>query len=310
MEREPSEEEPPAKRAKAEDEAPAAEDAPATEEAPAVEEGAAAETGATADAPAEEPAAEEAAVAPAADTPAAGQAGDAISDEELVELLKQRVEAKRMRDFATSDTIRTTLEGRGVHITDAKGQTQVGRWVALDGREGNTQGPDYFQKAPPAFGQAAALLVPQLAHLAALLRTASGLCGASHIPHSCAKAAHASPFDAQVPQPDTRNSLQAPPPPGYGGPGYGGAPPPPAPPVAGAGMISNDELVEMLGERAQAKVTRDYAKSDEIRTKLEAMGVKQLKVFLQSHLRVSAAGCLEKSELLLRAKAGRARALR
>ena len=42
---------------------------------------------------------------------------------------------------------------------------------------------------------------------------------------------------------------------------------------------------------------------------LEAMGVKQLKVFLQSHLRVSAAGCLEKSELLLRAKAGRARAL-
>ena len=39
-------------------------------------------------------------------------------------------------------------------------------------------------------------------------------------------------------------------------------------------MISNEELVEMLRERAQAKVTRDYAKSDEIRTKLEALGVK------------------------------------
>ena len=168
MEREPSEDEPSAKRAKAEDEAPAAEDAPATEEAPAVEE-----TGSTADAAAEEPAAEEAAIAPpAADTPATGQAGDAISNEELVELLKQRVEAKRMRDFVTSDTIRTTLEARGVHITDAKGQTQVGRWVALDGREGNTQGPDYFQQAPPAFGRGAALLVPQLAYPATLLRTA------------------------------------------------------------------------------------------------------------------------------------------
>ena len=76
-----------------------------------------------------------------------------LSNEELVELLKQRVEAKRMRDFATSDSIRTTLEGRGIHITDAKGQTQLGRWVALDGREGNTQGPDFFQKAPPACGQ-------------------------------------------------------------------------------------------------------------------------------------------------------------
>ena len=164
MEREPSEDEPSAKRAKAEDEAPAAEDAPVTEEAPAVEEGAAVEeSGATADAAAEEPAAEEAAsVAPAADTPAA--ADDAISNDEIVELLKQRVEAKRMRDFVTSDTIRTTLEGRGVHITDAKGQTQVGRWVALDGREGNTQGPDYFQQAPPAFGQGAALVVPQLAY--------------------------------------------------------------------------------------------------------------------------------------------------
>ena len=160
MEREPSEDEPSAKRAKAEDEAPAAEDAPATEEAPAVEE-----IGSTADAAAEEPAAEEAAIAPpAADTPAAEQAGDAISNEELVDLLKQRVEAKRMRDFVTSDTIRTTLEARGVHITDAKGQTQVGRWVALDGREGNTQGPDYFQQAPPAFGQGAALVVPQLAY--------------------------------------------------------------------------------------------------------------------------------------------------
>ena len=146
-EHEPSEDEPAAKRARAEDAAPAAEGG-ATEEAPAVEE-----AGATADAAAEEPAAEEAAAAPAADAPAAGQAGDAISNEELVELLKQRVEAKRMRDFATSDSIRTTLEGRGIHITDAKGQTQLGRWVALDGREGNTQGPDFFQKAPPACGQ-------------------------------------------------------------------------------------------------------------------------------------------------------------
>ena len=155
-EHEPSEDEPAAKRARAEDAAPAAEGG-ATEEATAVEE-----TGATADAAAEEPAAEEAAAAPAgeeaaaapaADAPAAGQAGDAISNEELVELLKQRVEAKRMRDFATSDNIRTTLEGRGIHITDAKGQTQLGRWVALDGREGNTQGPDFFQKAPPACGQ-------------------------------------------------------------------------------------------------------------------------------------------------------------
>ena len=153
-EHEPSEDEPAAKRARAEDAAPAA--APATEEAPAVEE-----AGATTDAAAEEPAteeaaapaAEEAAAAPAADAPAAGQAGDAISNEELVELLKQRVEAKRMRDFATSDSIRTTLEGRGIHITDAKGQTQLGRWVALDGREGNTQGPDFFQKASPACGQ-------------------------------------------------------------------------------------------------------------------------------------------------------------
>ena len=83
-----------------------------------------------------------------------------------------------------------------------------------------------------------------------------------------------------MPQPDSRgNALQAPPPP-YGGPGYGappppyggGAPPPPpAPPVAGEGMISNEELVEMLRERAQAKVTRDYARSDEIRTKLEPL---------------------------------------
>ena len=155
-EHEPSEDEPAAKRARAEDAAPAAEGG-ATEEAPAVEE-----AGATADAAAEEPAAEEAAAAPAgeeaaaapaADAPAAGQAGDAISNEELIELLKQRVEAKRMRDFATSDSIRTTLEGRGIHITDAKGQTQLGRWVALDGREGNTQGPDFFQKAPPARGQ-------------------------------------------------------------------------------------------------------------------------------------------------------------
>ena len=76
-----------------------------------------------------------------------------------------------------------------------------------------------------------------------------------------------------MPQPDSRgNALQAPPPP-YGGPGYGAPPPPygggappygggappspPAPPVAGEGMISNEELVEMLRERAQAKVTRD-----------------------------------------------------
>ena len=177
---EPPEEEPPAKRAKAdaEDAAPAAEDAPATEEAPAKEEGAAVEEtpagaeeaapleeGASADAvaPAEEPAAEVAPVALAAETPAAEQ-GDGISNEELVDLLAKRTEAKRMRDFATSDNIRTSLEARGVHITDAKGQTQLGRWVALDGREGNTQGPDYFQQAPPAFGQGAALVVPQLAY--------------------------------------------------------------------------------------------------------------------------------------------------
>ena len=158
---EPSEE-PPAKRARAEDEAPAAEDAPATEEAPAGEEGTAveetptdaeeapAEEGATADSapPAEEPVAEEAPAAPVTDTPAAGQVGEAISNDELVELLKQRTEAKRMRDFVTSDTIRTSLEARGVHITDAKGTTQLGRWVATDGREGNTQGPDYFQQVP------------------------------------------------------------------------------------------------------------------------------------------------------------------
>ena len=42
---------------------------------------------------------------------------------------------------------------------------------------------------------------------------------------------------------------------------------------------------------------------------LEAMTVKQLKAFLAGHLRVSSAGCLEKSELVKLAKVGRARAL-
>ena len=39
------------------------------------------------------------------------------------------------------------------------------------------------------------------------------------------------------------------------------------------------------------------------------MSVKQLKGFLQNHLRVSTAGLLEKAELLKLAKAGRARAM-
>ena len=42
---------------------------------------------------------------------------------------------------------------------------------------------------------------------------------------------------------------------------------------------------------------------------LEAMTVKELKRFLESHIRVSTAGCLEKTELLALAKAGRTRAL-
>jgi len=91
-------------------------------------------------------------VPPAAAPEAAGPpAGDgSISNEELKNLLTQRAAARAAKDYASADSIRSALEARGVHITDASRS-----WTAADGRSGSTTGPNFFntpQQQYPAFG--------------------------------------------------------------------------------------------------------------------------------------------------------------
>ena len=69
----------------------------------------------------------------AAAAPAAPEPAD-LSDEELVNLLKARAEAKSRRDFPTSDEIRVKLEGYGIKINDARQAGQMGTWSSADGR--------------------------------------------------------------------------------------------------------------------------------------------------------------------------------
>jgi hypothetical protein len=72
----------------------------------------------------------------AASVPIAGEAGvqQALTDELLAQLLRERAEAKTRRDFVASDQIRLRLEALGVKIMDARSPGMVGTWQALDGR--------------------------------------------------------------------------------------------------------------------------------------------------------------------------------
>lgn len=94
----------------------------------------------------------EVAPTPAAVPPPPGPTGPGVvTNEELEQLLKNRSDARSSKDYGKSDTIRTQLEARGVHITDA-----TRSWTASDGRSGSTSGPNYFNPvaaAPQGYGQ-------------------------------------------------------------------------------------------------------------------------------------------------------------
>ena len=73
---------------------------------------------------------------PGADATTGGSAAApaALKDDELVDLLKKRLDAKTRRDYASSDAIRLQLEQFGIKINDARAQGLVGTWTASDGR--------------------------------------------------------------------------------------------------------------------------------------------------------------------------------
>ena len=72
--------------------------------------------------------------APALPAPSADVTTVGVSDEELTQLLQARADAKQRRDFAAADSIRGTLEQRGIKINDARLPGMVGTWTAADGR--------------------------------------------------------------------------------------------------------------------------------------------------------------------------------
>mmetsp|Transcript_378 Transcript_378/g.818 ORF Transcript_378/g.818 Transcript_378/m.818 type:complete len:472 (-) Transcript_378:192-1607(-) len=76
---------------------------------------------------------------------AAASSGD---DAQMLELLKQRYEARLQRDFATSDRVRDLLAAIGV-TTDDRAKV----WRHRDGRSGRLEGPDFL--SPPAYAAAA-----------------------------------------------------------------------------------------------------------------------------------------------------------
>ena len=59
---------------------------------------------------------------------------ESITDEELVQLLRSRAEAKSRRDFAGADAIRSELEAKGIKIVDARASGMVGTWTDRNGR--------------------------------------------------------------------------------------------------------------------------------------------------------------------------------
>ena len=70
------------------------------------------------------------------------------SQDELTKMLEERQEARRNKDFATSDRIRLELRARGVTVSD-----QTNTWTSVDGSRGTLQPPTYVAAAGGYHGQ-------------------------------------------------------------------------------------------------------------------------------------------------------------
>lgn len=78
---------------------------------------------------------------PAATLPPAAPRND---DARLIDLLRRRHEARQVRDYPTSDALRSELAALGVY-TDDRAKT----WRSRDGRTGSLEGPDYLAPIQP-----------------------------------------------------------------------------------------------------------------------------------------------------------------
>jgi len=87
---------------------------------------------------------------------AAAAAASGPSDAELLALLQLRHQARKARDFATSDLLREQLHHLGVYPDDKQ---RV--WRASDGRVGSLDGPDYLGPPPGHAGASAVGAAPQ-----------------------------------------------------------------------------------------------------------------------------------------------------
>jgi len=236
----------------------------------------------------------------AAAAPAAPEPAD-LSDEELVNLLKARAEAKSRRDFPTSDEIRVKLEGYGIKINDARQAGQMGTWSSADGRRGNTMGPDYFldpSAAQTGSSQTSALppgatisnedLAEKLRSRAEAKMSRDFAASDSirdellnthgiRITDSSRTWVAIDGRSGNTTGPDFFTAPSSsygaspgayPPPPGH----Y--APPPPPGPAAPPGAMPTHVILAKLAEREGARISRDYAKSDAMREELFQGGVK------------------------------------
>jgi hypothetical protein len=73
------------------------------------------------------------------------------SQDELMKMLEDRQEARRNKDFATSDRLRLELRARGVTVSD-----QTNTWTSVDGSRGSLQPPTYVPAAGGYHGHGAA----------------------------------------------------------------------------------------------------------------------------------------------------------
>lgn len=63
-------------------------------------------------------------------------------DETLIEqLIQDRIEARRARDFAKADSIRKTLDGMGLMIIDGKDETTGEFWTTWEVRTAGEETP-------------------------------------------------------------------------------------------------------------------------------------------------------------------------
>lgn len=70
-----------------------------------------------------------------------------MTNKEVEDIMRQRHEARMQRDYATADMLRDRLRDAGIQIDD---RTKI--WTAPGGKQGSTEGPDYFTAPTPAYG--------------------------------------------------------------------------------------------------------------------------------------------------------------